>query len=143
MVTLSTEGLTGDKGRLVALDEGVDGAHEGGVGCVTIEVDEGVDSRNKVAVGGVGSAAFELDEANRTVALDVYPVLISLSIGVILTLQIVDERRNTSLHEWGGADLAEALNEGIEALSWLAAMTAGEVVPEVSTASSNARYAAR
>ena len=48
-----------------------------------------------------GSATFELDEANRTVALDVYPVLISLSIGMILTLQIVDKRRNTSLREWG------------------------------------------
>ena len=127
MVTLSTEGLTGDKGRLVALDEGVDGAHEGGVGCVTIEVNEGVDSRNKVAIGGVGSAPFELDEANRTVALDVYPVLISLSIGVILTLQIVDERRNTSLHEWGGADLAEALNEGIEAPGFVGTVPYGEV----------------
>ena len=39
-MTLDTEGLAGDKGRRVALDEGVDGAHEGGVGCVTIEVDE-------------------------------------------------------------------------------------------------------
>lgn len=60
-VTLSTEGLAGDKGRLVALDEGVDGAHEGGVGCVAAEVDEGVDSRNKVAVGNVGRATFELN----------------------------------------------------------------------------------